>query len=220
MKIIVVGCVGVGSELAYRLFRRGHQVVVVDEAESSFDNLPADFRGRTVEGEVLAEEVLHRAGIEEADGLAAVTSSDTLNAVLGHVARTVYSVPNVVVRNSDPRQRPLHEAFGLQVISAASWGARRVEELLANPSMHRVFAAGDGEVGVYEFLVPAAWNGRSLKDVSLTDHGQVVALTRAGRAMVPGQETVLEAGDLLYVSATPEGGAALRRRLQSGETEG
>jgi len=220
MNIIVVGCSGVGAELAYRLFRRGHQVVVVDEEESSFDNLPADFRGRTVEGEVLAQDVLRRAGIEKADGLAAVTSSDTLNAVIGHVARTVYSVPNVVVRNYDPRRRPLHEAFGLQVIGGASWAARRVEELLANPSMRTVFSAGDGEVGVYEFLVPAAWNGRRLQDVSVTDHGQVVALTRAGRAMLPAQEMLLEAGDLLYVSATPEGGAALRQRLQSAETEG
>jgi len=42
----------------------------------------------------------------------------------------VYHVPNVVVRNYDPRWQPLHEAFGLQVVSSASWGAQRMEELL------------------------------------------------------------------------------------------
>jgi trk system potassium uptake protein TrkA len=219
MNIIVVGCSAVGAELAYRLFRRGHRVIVVDEEESSFDNLPADFRGRTVEGEILAQDVLRRAGIEEADGLAAVTNSDTLNAVVGHVARTAYGVSNVVVRNYDPRKRSLYEAFELQVIGAASWAARRVEELLGNPSMRIVFSAGDGEVGVYEFTVPAAWNGRSLNDVPLAERSQVVALTRAGRAMLPTRETLLEAGDLLYVSATPEGGAALRERLQSAGAE-
>ena len=74
--------------------------------------------------------MLHRAGIEQADGLAAVTSSDSVNAVVGHVARTVYRVPNVVTRNYDPRWRPLHEAFGLQMVSSATWGAQRLEELL------------------------------------------------------------------------------------------
>jgi hypothetical protein len=46
------------------------------------------------------------------------------------VARTVYNVANVVVRNYDPRWRPLHEAFGLQMVSSTAWGAQRIEELL------------------------------------------------------------------------------------------
>ena len=106
MNIIVVGCGRVGAELAYRLFQQGHQVTVVDIVAAAFDNLDPSFRGRTVEGDVLAQDVLRRAGIESADGLAAVTSSDTLNAVVGHVARTVYHVPNVVVRNYEPRWSP------------------------------------------------------------------------------------------------------------------
>ena len=61
MNVIVIGCGRVGAELAYRLFQGGHSVVVVDEDERSFHNLPSDFRGRTVVGEVLNRNVLHRA---------------------------------------------------------------------------------------------------------------------------------------------------------------
>src|SRR3990170_8733837 len=114
MKYIVVGCGRVGAELANRLNRQGHEVTVIDQAEESFHNLAADFQGRTVEGEVLNQHVLRRAGIEEADGLAAVTTSDSLNAVVAHAARAIFHVPNVVARNYDPRRRPLFEAFGLQ----------------------------------------------------------------------------------------------------------
>ncbi|MGH9460893.1 MAG: NAD-binding protein, partial [Vicinamibacteria bacterium] len=56
MYVIIVGCGRVGSELAYRLFSEGHEVTVVDEVSASFKNLPADYRGRTVEGEVLTKE--------------------------------------------------------------------------------------------------------------------------------------------------------------------
>ena len=134
MNVIVVGCGRMGSELAYRLFQMGHHVTVMDIAASAFYNLPADFRGHKVEGEILAREVLHRAGIEKADGLAAVTNSDAFNAVVGHLARTVYQVRNVVVRNYDPRWRAMHDAFGFQVISSSSWGAQRMAEMISDAS--------------------------------------------------------------------------------------
>ena len=104
MNFIVVGCGRVGAELAYHLFSGGHQVVVVDSQKEAFNRLHPDFRGRTLEGEGLAESVLERAGIREADGLAAVTNSDTLNAVVAHTALKFYNVPNVVARNYDPNQ--------------------------------------------------------------------------------------------------------------------
>ena len=87
---------------------------VIDYVGSSFTHLDPDYRGRTIEAEPLAEGVLERAGIAQAEALAAVTNSDAVNAVVAHVARTVFNVPNVVSRNYDPRWRPLHEAMGLR----------------------------------------------------------------------------------------------------------
>ena len=51
MNVIVVGCGRVGAALAYQLHKKGHQVTVIDQGDSAFDNLPPDFNGRTVEGE-------------------------------------------------------------------------------------------------------------------------------------------------------------------------
>jgi trk system potassium uptake protein TrkA len=210
--IIVVGCGRVGSELAYRLYRRGHTVAVVDEVASAFEQLPPDYRGRTVQGEVLAREVLHRAGIEQADGLAAVTNSDAVNAVLGRVARAVFDVPNVVVRNYDPRSMAVHESFGLQAVSSTRWGAERIAELLAHGVPRTVFSAGNGEVQVYELLVPEAWAGRRLGDL-LPAQCLPVALTRAGHARLPEPGAELQAGDVLHLSSTRSGMDELRRRL-------
>jgi len=212
MKYVVIGCGRVGAELANRLFRKGHEVSVVDQRPEAFRNLGPEFRGRTIEGEVLNRNVLRRAGIEAADGLAAVTNSDSLNAVVAHAARAIFRVPNVVARNYDPRRRPLFEAFGLQVISSTSWGAQRVEELLYHGEIRTVFSAGNGEVEVYELTVPPAWAGRLLGEL-LRDHCRVVALTRAGRAHLPEADDPLEAGDVLHLSATLDGIEALRARL-------
>ena len=217
MFVIVVGCGRVGSELALRLFQAGHQVAVIDEVGVSFENLHPDYRGRTIEGEVLSEEVLKRSGIETADGLAAVTNSDSVNAVVGHVARTVYNGPNVVVRNYNPRSLPMHHAFGLQVVSSTGWGAQRIEELLANPAGRSVLSAGNGEVEIYEVVVPAGWAARPVSDLLQGGDCVAAAVTRAGRSMLPAPEMALEAGDVVHVSATPEGIARLRRRIDTGK---
>jgi trk system potassium uptake protein TrkA len=213
MHIIVVGCGRMGADLAYRLFLQKHSVVVVDQMASSFDNIHPDFRGRTIEGEALNQDVLRRAGIEEADGLAVVTNSDAVNAVIGHLSKTVFHVPRVVVRNYNSRWQSLHEAFGLLVISSTIWGAQRIEELLHHEEMRLVFSAGNGEVNIYEFVIPESCQDCTLADLFPDDLCRVVAITRAGRAVLPTESVRLEAGDVLHLGATPASIAALRPRL-------
>ena len=218
MNFIIVGCGRVGTELAYRLFKGDHQVVIVDSNKEAFNRLHPDFRGRTLEGEALSENVLERAGIREAHGLAAVTNSDTLNAVVAHTARAFYNVPIIVARNYDPNLRVVIEAFGLQTVSSTYWGAQRVEELLVNPSHKTVYSAGNGEVEVYEVLIPPTWNGCTLREfLEPLKRCYPVSITRAGRSSLPKAETKLQTGDLLNISTTSEGIAALTARLSKKE---
>jgi trk system potassium uptake protein TrkA len=210
---IVVGCGRVGSELAYALYGSGHQVAVIDQVGTSFGHLHPAYRGRTIEGEVLARDVLREAGIEQADGLAAVTNSDSVNAVVAHVARSVFGVARVVARNYDPRWRGLHEAFGVQLVSSTAWGAQRIEELLLTPGLRAVFSAGNGEVEVYELLVPPSCAGRTLGELLPAQDGRAVAHTRAGRAEIPAPEARLQAGDVLHVALHQDGLARLHARI-------
>jgi trk system potassium uptake protein TrkA len=217
MNIIIVGCGRVGAELALRLNQRGHQVAVIDNSAAAFNNLPPEYGGRTIEGEALNRDVLNRAGITQADGLAAVTNSDALNAVVAHIARAAYNVPYVFVRNYDPRWRPVHEDFGLQIVSSSSWGAQRIEELLYHADMRTVFSAGNGEVEIYEFAVLPAWSGRSLGELLDGSEAIPVAVTRAGRAVLPSPEIILQEADIVHLSATTDGIEAVRQRLNSAE---
>jgi trk system potassium uptake protein len=213
MRIIVVGCGRIGAQLVNRLFRTGAQVTVIDVVPEAFDNLDPDFRGHTIEGDVMAQDMLRRAGIEQADGLAAVTSSDSLNVVVGHIARTVYNVENVIARNYEPRYIPLYEAFGIQSVAPANWGAQRMEEMLCDCSLRAVFSAGNGEVEVYELLVSRSWGGRRLDDLLQCASCVAVALTRGGTARLPAPDTILGEGDVLHVSATFDGIELLRKQL-------
>lgn len=213
MNVIVVGCGRVGSELAYRLFVNGHRVCVIDRSQEAFKDLPPDFRGRTLEGDVLSEAVMHRAGIDTADALAAVTNSDSLNGVIGRVASVVYHVPRVAVRNYDPRWRELIESFGLQVVSSSSWGAQRMEELLEGGSVHPLISAGNGEVEICDLTLPVTWDGKTVQDLAAVGSCIVAAITRAGRGILPAPDMRLQTGDIVHISATVEGMAALRQKV-------
>ncbi len=219
MNFIVIGCGRVGEQLAYRLYKQQHKVVVVDSNRSLFNRLPADFHGRTVEGEMLSADTFTRAGMATADGVAVVTNSDAMNAVIGHAIRTHYpQVKRVLVRNYDPAMREMLEAFGLQIISSTAWGAERMQELLIDASFRTVFSAGNGEVELYEMHVPEKWSGRAVSDLlsGCTNTIMIAALTRAGRAELVSLDSILKGGDILTVSATLEGVTALHARLQQG----
>ena len=219
MNFIVIGCGRVGAELSYRLYKNGHHVVVLDSNKDAFNRIHSDFHGRTVEGEALSADTLKRAGLEHADGVAVVTNSDTMNAVIGHTIRIHYpEVKQVLVRNYDPAMREMLEAFGLQIVSSTAWGAERLQELLIDPSFRAVFSAGNGEVELYEMYIPQNWDGRIVSALldGCKNNVVVAALTRAGRAELPSPDSVLKSGDVLTVSTTLEGVTTLRSRLQQG----
>jgi trk system potassium uptake protein TrkA len=217
MYVIVVGCGRVGAELSHRLFQDGHEVAVVDERGASFRNLPAEFRGRTIEGNVLSKEVLERVEIARAQGLAAVTSSDSVNAVVGHVARAIYGIDNVVVRNFDPRLLPLHVGFHHRVVSSTVWGAERIETLLHHPEEESLLAFASGSIEMFELRLPVRWWGRTVGDLVAGLEASPVTLTRGGRTALARLETRLLSGDVLHVAGTRDAYEELERRLSGTE---
>ena len=217
MRVLIVSCGRFGAELATRLFQGGHDVSIIDEDETAFSRLPDNFEGRINQGAPLDRDVLHRAGVEKADAVAVVTDSDVLNAAVGHLVRTYYDKTNVVIRNHDPRYRPILEAYGLQMVSALSWGAQRVEEMIYHGDVRPVFSAGNGEVEIYEIAVPRAWHGHTVSDLTIENSCLPVSLTRAGRAVLPSDQMQLEEGDVIHVSATLEGVETLRNRINSAQ---
>ncbi len=214
MKVIVVGCGRVGAELALSL-QADHQVTVIDSDRRSFDRLGVHYTGRSVQGDALDRLVLERAGIETADALAAVTASDNLNVIVASVARKIYNIQRVVTRVYNPRRRPIYEKLNVQTVSSSSWGAHRIAQLLDQPDLQSVYTAGNGEVQICELSVPAEWSGRKLSDLIPAGSALPVSLARAGHGLLPGVDMLLQAEDVLQVSATDDGLRILRQRIHA-----
>src|SRR5205807_1881819 len=76
MKVVILGCGRVGATLATMMDRAGHTVSIIDQSNESFSRLPVEFKGELIVGNGVNEDVLMRAGIQEADAFAAVTNGD------------------------------------------------------------------------------------------------------------------------------------------------
>jgi trk system potassium uptake protein len=214
MRVIIVGCGRIGSTLADQMYKKEHHVTVIDQNGSAFDNLPGDFQGRMIEGDVLVKNVLQRAEIEHANALAAVTRSDSLNAVIAHIARTEHHVPKVVVRNYDPRQRALQETFNVPIVGSAGWRVQRIEELLSDDEfLHVVYSDSIAKFGVYQLRVTDTWHGCSIQELFPDNERKILALTRDDQSIPLPYTQTLKSGDLIHLSANSEEIAGLRNRL-------
>jgi trk system potassium uptake protein TrkA len=214
MKVIIVGCGRLGSELAYMLYKHGNEVAIIDWDATAFDFLSPEFRGHMVEGDALSYDVLKRAGIETADGFAAVTSSDSVNLVTCRVATEIFHIKTVVARNFEPNSAELYNIFNLEVLSGTSWNASRLEEMILNEDVKLFYSLGSGEVDYYQVILPAHWDGKTVLDLSPNSNESVLcSITRLGRSFIPTEQDVLQAGDHLHFSATHTGIEALRQKL-------
>ena len=157
MKVIIMGCGRVGEQVAPHRRRSGGDVI--DYNAEALDASGPISRGARCKGVGFDRQVLIEAGIEEADALAATSSSDNANIVAARVARKVFQVPRVVARLFDPRRAEIYQRLGLVTISSTTWGARRIYELLTHSDLDCVMSFGAGEVKMIQVEVSAALAG-------------------------------------------------------------
>ncbi len=123
MHIVILGCGRVGATLALMLEADGHSVAIVDKDREAFLRLGRAFRGETVLGIAIDEDVLRKAGIERAGAFAATTSGDNSNIMSAQMAKLKFKVPRVVARIYDPLRAEAYQELGIDTISPTLLGA-------------------------------------------------------------------------------------------------
>jgi len=198
MKVIVMGCGRVGSQLSKLMIQSGHLVVVVDEDPGRFDALGKDFSGKMIQGVGFDRAILMDAGIENADAFAACSPSDNANIVSARIARNIFKVPRVVARLNDPRRAEIYRRLGLMTISMITWGSERIFELLTHPLMDPLFSFGRGEVSILSIEASLRLKGKFVSLLNIPGEISVISITRNGEAFIPLSGTEIQVGDHIY----------------------
>ena len=209
MRIVIVGGGQIGSSLA-RALATDHEVVVIDHNRAvadTFTNIDAEL----ILGSGTSEEVMQRAGIEDARFFVATTPLDEVNIVACAIANRLAS-PETICVVSRAEFLPDATGGGLQ-----QFGVNRVlwpEAQLAADIARVVSAPGaiDAEsfagdlIRLLEYRIDSGskLTGAPLGQLHLPRGTLVVAVKRAGKLFVPRGTTQLAVGDKIILMGTPQ----------------
>lgn len=213
MKLLIIGCGRMGAGLAQALARRGHDLTLIDTDPDAFARLDPSVQARRLVGFGLDRELLEEAGMDQVDGLAAVTGSDEVNVVVARVARRHFHVPRIVARVYDPGKAEIYRRLGIVTISPIAWGVNRLTDALAFPELEVVASLGSGDVELVEIEVSSRLAGRTVREINVPGHIQVVALKRGAHFQLPAPGVALAAHDLLCLAVMPDAVERLKAML-------
>ena len=137
MNVVIMGSGRIGGTLANSLSADGHSVSIIDISSSSFDRyLASDFRGQTILGDGIDEDVLREAGIERADAFIACAHGDNHNLMASQIAKVAFGVKRVVCRCNDAVRAEIFGDVGLVTVSPSRLAADGLRAALLDDERH------------------------------------------------------------------------------------
>jgi len=208
--IVVVGAGEVGSYVADRLSREGHDVAIVDIDGAKLNAIDQRVDVLTVCGSGTHPDVLRRAGIEHSELMVAVTANDEVNLIASMLAKSI-GVSRSIVRIEAAELRgqaaeDIRKASGADlIIDPDAETAEEVLELLDYPGADEVAHMVGGEIVLIGARLPehAPLVGRTLGEIGEEFEPDwdfmVTAIGRGDETVIPRRDHRLEAGDHVRV---------------------
>lgn len=120
MKVVLFGCGRTGSSLALQLLHRGHEVIVIEQNPAALRRLGRDHGCQVILGSGLEDDILERAGINEADVFFALTRGDNTNLMAAQIVKLKFSVPKVCIKVADPMRAEAYRKMGYFCINPSA----------------------------------------------------------------------------------------------------
>lgn len=215
MKIIIIGGGEIGFYLAERLTRENKDVVLIDNDFERVQRARQVFDVQVIHGEGSSPKVLHRAGIDGAEMVVAVTTSDEVNMIACLIAKTQSNVPVKVarIRNLEYiHDTNILDKDGLGIdchINPEMEAADQIINLCQVPEARSVISLADGRFRIFSVKIDSKSGllGHKLKDLpefSPQNKVLICVIRRNDKTVIPTGETVIQAEDLLWVISTQD----------------
>jgi voltage-gated potassium channel len=222
--IIVCGFGKTGSNALTELYAVKHPCVLIDSNQEQLHRAQQHFNDLLfVCGHATEEEVLRRAGVENAKGLIAVLEDDSHNLLISLQTRYINSNIKIVSRcNENELVQKFYRAGIDHVVNPAYIGGMRMASELVRPHvvsfLDRMLRGQGKTIRVEEMAVGenSGWLGQSFREIGFYELTGLVpiALKQPDQdAFIynPSQEEQIHAGTVVIVIGSPDQLSALRR---------
>ncbi len=210
MRVVICGGGMVGGELARKLIRDRHDVVVVDDNKEICDKLYADFGVVAVHGDVALLETLTEAQLEKADLVIAATNTDADNLSCAILAKSL-GVPQIIVRVNNPAYE---KAYKLAGVTALVWGTQLVVNQIImeieHPRARNISSIGGGRANIFSVKLPkgSPFDKKPVKEIvgdkKFPAECVFIAIfnPRNNSVTIPRGDNIVVEGDELFLIAT------------------
>ena len=211
MNIIIAGGGKIGQTLIRKLSAEGHALTLIDLRQQVLESTVERYDIIASAGNCASKEVLLRSGVQDADLLIAATSADEVNLLCCMTAHGINKNLHTIARIRDPEYADQvmtkRDVFPLSMtINPEKLAAIEIERLLKYPGFLRRDTFAKGRSVIVELRIDQK---SALCNVSLMNLSNVVkcrvlvcAVLRAGNAIAPSGNFVLQEGDRIFVTAS------------------
>jgi trk system potassium uptake protein TrkA len=216
MKIIVAGAGEVGLSIAEKLSREKEDVIVIDHSQERLEAVSESLDVQTVLGSAARPQVLADAGLAEADLLVAVTGSDEHNLLACRLAQILAPQVRRAARVRDSgfleelKRTAVLEGLGISlIIDPTTLVVDNIMDFLDIPGAGDVIDVSGGRLKLIGVRLNRTHHclGQTLAQALPREDGYhilIAAIYRSHELLIPKGDTTMEAGDLMYLAATPE----------------
>ena len=211
MNIVVAGDGKVGQALTRLLSDEGHDIVMIDTNRDVMEENLQQYDVMTVVGNSATMSTLQEANVEQSDLFIAATSADEINILSCLTARKLNPFIHTIARVRNPEYTEqlylMRGDLGLSmIINPERDGAQEVLRLLQLPGVLKRETFAKGRVEIVEIRIPekSILDGISISNLTHALKGRkvlVCVVARNGKAIIPTSDTMLKAGDHIYVTA-------------------
>ena len=212
MKIIIVGCGKIGTNIISELVKEGHDVVAIDKSPSVLEEVTTIHDVMGVCGNGADCDTLEEAGVSEAELLIAVTDSDEMNMLSCFLAGRMGASHTIArIRNPEYNDQSLgfmKEQLNLSLaINPELTAAKELYRLLKLPSAAKVetFSGRNFEMVEIKLKAESVLDGLSLIEFRKKYQMNILicVVKRDEEVFIPDGNFVLKSGDRIGITAKP-----------------
>ena len=213
-KIVILGLGGVGSYLAKRLVREGHEVTVIEADSKLIRHADGNIDARLVRGDAMSLDCWKEINVEKTDLVIAVTDNDALNILASMIA------DRFGIRRKIARVRSLDFGENSSILRAEDFkidlfiypeelAAQEIVRLVKRTAGNEIIDIAQGEIQVMGIRIqehsPLA--NRTLKDISRMHQGfpfRVVTIARGMNTIIPSGDHEILPQDQVFIMASSD----------------
>lgn len=218
MNIVIMGGGKVSESLARRILEGRHEVRIIESDRARSLQLANALDVEIICGDGTNIDMLENAGVRDADCFIAISGDDANNLVASQLAKQYFGAKKVIARANDPRNLETMRVLGVDyAVSSTEIIAQMIEQEANLMEFHLVASLnkGRGQICSVTLGENSALHGKSVREVVFPKGALLISIVRNNKLIIPGGDTVLQAGDEIIAVCEERAQKALIRLMNS-----